>query len=65
MKVMLNGTETNLRGAIKQTWVATKIYWRLRMNSHLMIEALKKKADESGEAVVDKSYVFELINRMF
>ena len=31
----------------------------------MMIEALKKKADESGEAVVDKSYVFELINRMF
>lgn len=39
MKVMLNGTETNLRGAIKQTWAATKIYWRLRMNSHLMIKA--------------------------
>lgn len=31
----------------------------------MMIEALKKKADETGEAVVDKSYVFELINRMF
>ena len=31
----------------------------------MMIEALKKKADESGEAVVDKIYVFELINRMF
>lgn len=31
----------------------------------MMIEALKKKANESGEAVVDKSYVFELINRMF
>ena len=31
----------------------------------MMIEALKKKADESGEAVVDKSYVFELINRIF
>lgn len=39
MKVMLNGTETNLRGAIKQTWTATKIYWRLRMNSHMMIKA--------------------------
>lgn len=31
----------------------------------MMIEALNKKADESGEAKVDKSYVFELINRMF
>lgn len=31
----------------------------------MMIEALWKKANESGEAVVDKSYVFELINRMF
>lgn len=31
----------------------------------LMIEALQKKANESGEAKVDKSYVFELINRMF
>lgn len=31
----------------------------------MMIEALRKKADESGEAKVDKSYVFELINRMF
>ena len=39
MKVMLNGTETNLRGAINQTWTATKIYWWLRMNSHLMIKA--------------------------
>lgn len=32
---------------------------------HMMIEALNKKADESGEAKVDESYVFELINRMF
>lgn len=32
MKVMLNGTETTLFKAIKQTWTATKIYWRLRMN---------------------------------
>ena len=31
----------------------------------MMIEALRKKADENGEAQVDKSYVFELINRMF
>lgn len=31
----------------------------------MMIEALRKKANESGEAIVDKSYVFELINRMF
>lgn len=31
----------------------------------MMIEALRKKADETGEAQVDKSYVFELINRMF
>lgn len=31
----------------------------------MMIEALKRKADETGEAKVDKSYVFELINRMF
>lgn len=31
----------------------------------MMIEALRKKADETGEAKVDKSYVFELINRMF
>lgn len=31
----------------------------------MMIEALKNKADETGEAVVDKSYVFKLINRMF
>ena len=31
----------------------------------MMIEALRKKFDESGEAKVDKSYVFELINRMF
>lgn len=31
----------------------------------MMIDALRKKADESGEARVDKSYVFELINRMF
>lgn len=30
-----------------------------------MIEALSKKADETGNAQVDKSYVFELINRMF
>lgn len=39
MKVMFNGTETTLRKVIKQTWAATKIYWRLRMNSHLMIKA--------------------------
>lgn len=31
----------------------------------MMIDALQKKADETGEAQVDKSYVFELINRMF
>lgn len=31
----------------------------------VMINALRKKANESGEAVVDKSYVFELINRLF
>lgn len=31
----------------------------------IMIEALQKKADETGEAKVDKTYVFELINRMF
>lgn len=31
----------------------------------MMIDALRKKADETGEAKVDKSYVFELINRMF
>ena len=31
----------------------------------IMISALRKKADENGEAQVDKSYVFELINRMF
>lgn len=31
----------------------------------MMIDALKHKADEAGEAKVDKSYVFELINRMF
>ena len=31
----------------------------------MMIAALQKKADETGEAKVDKSYVFELINRMF
>ena len=31
----------------------------------MMIDALRKKSDESGEAKVDKSYVFELINRMF
>lgn len=31
----------------------------------MMIEALQKKADETGEAKVDKSYVFELVNRMF
>ena len=31
----------------------------------MMIEALRAKADETGEAQVDKSYVFELINRMF
>lgn len=31
----------------------------------MMIDALQKKADETGEAKVDKSYVFELINRMF
>lgn len=36
MRVMLNGTETNLRGAIKQTWIATKIYWRLRTNNIIM-----------------------------
>lgn len=30
-----------------------------------MIEALQKKADETGEAKVDQSYVFELLNRMF
>lgn len=39
MKVMLNGIETNLRGAIKQMWIATKIYWRLRMNNHWMAKA--------------------------
>lgn len=31
----------------------------------MMIDALQHKADETGEAKVDKSYVFELINRMF
>lgn len=31
----------------------------------MMINALQRKADETGEAKVDKSYVFELINRMF
>ena len=31
----------------------------------MMIEALQMKADETGEARVDKSYVFELLNRMF
>lgn len=39
MKVMLNGTETTLCKGIKQIWSATKIYWRLRMNSHWMIKA--------------------------
>lgn len=31
----------------------------------LMIESLQKKSDETGEAKVDQSYVFELLNRMF
>ena len=31
----------------------------------VLIDALQHKADETGEAKVDKSYVFELINRMF
>lgn len=31
----------------------------------MMIEALRRRANEKGEAAVDRSYVFELINRMF
>ena len=51
MKVMFHGTETTLRKAIKQTWAATKIYWRLRMNSHLMIKAHVSYSDNLQQAL--------------
>lgn len=56
MKVMLNGTKTNLRGAIKQTWIATKIYWRLRMNDIVMTKthtAIIKALNKHYQVCID------------
>lgn len=55
MKVMIYGTETNLHGAIKQIWDATKIYCRLRMNNIMMTKthiAIIKALNEPKQSCI-------------